>query len=199
MKKFKKLFLTAAVSLACVGSALATLTPFYTTLSDGGNPASPSEVDFISSPGLQFRLISVNFQSDTNNAQLQVSTGGAAFAITATNAATSTVTNVLDHTAGLTPGSILFLEHAGTAYLATLSSTNSSTNAVLAAGGWGVLPSIGDSVYQMGTATAIPIGANTNWLNGEAILIGNVGRPVRVVLTPTLITNNLPAVTGRYE
>ena len=196
---FRNLLLAAAIGLACVASTQATLTPFYTTLSDGGNPASPSEVDFISSPGLQFRLISVNYQSDTNNAQLQVSTGGAACAITATNPTTSTVTNVLDHTAGLNPGSILFLEHAGTAYLATLSSTNNSTNAVLAAGGWGVLPSIGDNVYQMGTATTIPIGAGTNWLNGEAIYIGNVGRPVRVVLTPTLNTNNLPAATGRYE
>ena len=70
---------------------------------------------------------------------------------------------------------------------------------VTGAGGFGVNTTVGDVFYPMGKQSNIPIGASTNWLNGEAIYIGNTGKPVRVVLTPTTTTNNLYAVTGRYE
>jgi hypothetical protein len=212
-KKILQTFVTGAVCALAVTAALAqSASPFYKTLSDGGNAASPSETDFIAQPALQLRLISINYGSDTNNAQLQVSTGIGAYAITATNAASSSTTNQVNSTNGLANGSVLLLQHGGAAYIATLSSYgNTGTNTlnggtttnvnfvVLGAGGFGVATSVGDVVYPLGTPATTPIGTGTNWLNGEAIFTGNVGKPVRVVLTPTLTTNNLYSVTGHYE
>lgn len=173
--------------------------PTYTTLSAGGNPATPANVSFVADPARQVRIVSVWYQGDTNNAVLQFSSGSGAYAMVATNAATTTVTNVINTTAGLAASATMCLEHLGVNYYATLSSTNNGTNLVLNSGGWGVLPSVGDSVYQMGTVTQIPVGSVTNALNGDAIFVGDYGRPVRVVLTPCGATNRLNSVGARYD
>jgi hypothetical protein len=174
-KNMKKILLIGAVCAATIGMALAqSSSPSYKTLSGGGSPAAPAEVDFIAKPALQARLVSVNYQSDTNNAQLQISTGVSAVGITATNVASSSVTNQINSTNGLAPNAVLLLQHGGAAYIATASTWNQTTNSgpyggtnvVLASGGFGVATSVGDAVYLMGTPTALGIGAATNWLNG---------------------------------
>lgn len=193
-----KLFILAALAVAT--SAFAQVQPFWKTLGPaGGNPTTTAEVDFLSVPNLSFRLVNVYYKSDTNNGALSISTGLGAYAIAATNAATTTATNVFNTTAGLPASATLLLEHAGLAYVQTLSSTNSGTNVVLSSGGWGVLPTIGDSVYVMSTPVTLPVGAATNAINGDAIFIGNYGRPVRVQLTTPLATNNILAASGKYE
>jgi hypothetical protein len=204
----EKIFSSLAVGLFTVTAALAqSASPQYQTLADGGIAAVPAETDFLAKPALQARLISVNYQSDTNNAQLQISTGVSAFGITTTNQLSSSTTNQINSTNGLSAGAVLFLQQGGAAYIGTVSTWNQTTNSgpyggtnvVLTAGGFGVATSVGDVVYQMGTPTVIGIGATTNWLNGEAIFVGNVGKPLRVLLTPALATNNLNSATVRYE
>lgn len=185
-----------AVGLSLVGMAA---TPSYTSLSAGGNATAGAAVNFPSSRGQQLRLVSVQWQSDTNNGALQFSTGAGAYSIIATNAATTTTSNAVNTTAGLVANSTVILEHLGTCYVTTIASTNGANGMILASGGWGVLPSVGDSVYQMGTASTVTVGATTNWQNGEALYVGDPGRPVRVVLTPASTTNRLNSVSGRYQ
>lgn len=188
-----------AVALVVLAFQAAAATPNYTSKTDPGTAASPAEVVFLSDPSLQIRIVSVNWLSDTNRAVLSFTTGEGAYQQTITNSSTTDVTNVVNTTAGHVAGSILLLERGGTAYTATLSSTNNGTNIVLNSGGWGVIAQPGDSIYQMSSATSLPVGATTNWAAGEAIFVGGYGRPVRVVLTPALATNALNSVVGRYE
>jgi hypothetical protein len=201
-----KIIAIAAVGLATAFSALAA-SPVYITKSANGNAASPAEVVFPAAAQQQIRLVSANFTTDTNNSVLSISGGGAVFNITETNQATSSVTNKINSTNGLSGSAVLVLQHAGVCYVATLSSWNSSTNAgfyggtnvVLASGGWGVRTDVGDRVYLMDAPILTPAGTSAA-INGEAIYVAALpGRPVRVQLTPALVTNKLNSVIGRYE
>lgn len=196
-----------ALALSCYA-----LTASYKTLSANGNAAAPAEVTFISDPSLQIRVVNANYSSDTNNAVLSCTTGGTALSIAATNTSSTATTNVLSTTNGLAGSAVLLLEHGGSTYTATVSSfSHTGTNglnggtitnlyfAVTGAGGFGVATSVGDSVYVMTTPVTLPIGTSTNSLNGDALFVGNAGRPVRIVLTPAFVTNKLNAVTVRYE
>jgi hypothetical protein len=192
----KKLLTTAAMAMLAI-TAVAQY-PSYTSLDDGGNGTAGATVIFPSKANTQIRLVSVNWQSDSNTATLEFKTATTAYRAAATNTTTG-VTQVVNSVVGMAANDILVLERAGTCYTAVLSSTNSATNAVLAAGGWGVAPQIGDNIYKLGTATSVPVGATTNWQNGEALFVGNAGRPVQVTLTPALTTNRLRTVTARYD
>lgn len=195
----KKLIALSLAVASLVSTAFAA-TPTYTSKSGAGNATTPTSVIFKADPDTQIRLVNINWQSDTNNAVLSYSTGEGAYIITATNLDTSSVTQRVSTTAGLVANSIVVLQKAnGLCYPATLSSTNSGTNIVLASGGWGVTVAIDDAVYQMSTASTVLVGATTNAVNGEAIYVGNYGRPVRIQLTPALATNRITTATARYE
>lgn len=201
-----KIILVACAVVSLAVSALAE--PGWKTLSDGGNAASPAEVIFPADPSATWRLVTVNWASDTNNAVLSISDGGTAFTIVETNQATTSVTNKINSTNGLSASAVLVLQHAGSCYAATLSTWNSSTNSgayggtnvVLASGGWGVATSVGDSVYLMNTPVTLPIGATTNFQSGYSLFSCTYqGRPMRVQLTPALATNRLFSAVGRKE
>lgn len=201
--------------LAVCGVALTVFaaSPRFVTKSDPGVAASPAEVIFPSDPSSQLRIVSVNWQSDSNSAALSFSGGSTAYNIQQTNALTSSVTNLIGFTNGLSASAVLVLEHAGVCYSAVVSSWNASatfvtnsgvvtggTNVVLASGGWGVATSIGDKVFLMDTPVTIPVGITTNAYNGFAVYAATlVGRPVRVVLTPALVTNRLNSVVAVYD
>lgn len=213
MKSKKFIAAIAAIGLLAL-SAPAQYTVQYISHSAYGNSTAGAITEFTATPGAAFRLVAVNYGSDSSSAVLNLYTGSTAYTITATNAATSSVTNLINSTNGLSAGATLLLEHAGAFYTQTVSSWNSSTNfvavstngaasggtnVVLNSGGWGVATSIGDPVYLLTSPVALPIGTGTNWLNGEALFVGNRGRPVLVQLTPATTSNKLWSVTGRYE
>jgi hypothetical protein len=161
---------------------------------------------FPTSEGLQTRIVTVNWHSDTNTAALNFSTGSNVVAITATNIASTYQTQYVNSTVGLVTNSWCILEHAGAAYLSLLVATNNGTNAVFTnalvalSGGFGVLSSVGDNIYMLGSSNSIPIGASTNWQSGEAIYVADrPSRPVLVQLSPALTTNRINSVTARYE
>ena len=185
-----------------LGAALAlwAVTPSYVSKSGAGNASAGAQVIFPSDASLQIRLVNLNWQSDSNSAVLSYTTGEAAYSITATNPSTSYLTQYVNSTAGMNSNSTLFvLEHLGVGYAALLVSTNSGTNAVFFTGAFGVQSSVGDSLYQMSTASTVLVGATTNAHNGEALFVGNYARPVRVQLTPALATNRITSATARYE
>lgn len=202
--KFKNILLTGlAVVAVCLGVKAAL--PTFKTTSATGTAAAPATAIFLSDPNSQIRLLSINWQSDTNSARLELTTGNGAYYETTTNTLTTTVTNKINSTNGLVPNAVLMLEHNGAAYLSTVSSfdqnaTNGNgTNVVLASGGWGVVSSIGDSIYQMSSTNYLFAGATTNAFNGEAIYVGNYGRPVIVRVVPALVTNAIPATSAHYD
>ena len=200
----KNLLLIAALTVAL--TAFASL-PTYLSKSANGNAASPATYIFPADQSTQIRVVGVNYTTDTNNSVLSFSGGTTAYTITETNQATSSVTNKINSTNGLSGSAVLVLQHNGVCYAATVSSWNSSTNAgfyggtnvVLASGGWGVRTSAGDSVYLMDTPVTIPATSSAA-INGEAIYAAALpGRPLMVQLTPALATNKLNTVTVRYE
>jgi hypothetical protein len=54
---------------------------------------------------------------------------------------------------------------------------------VLASGGWGFAAVPGDAVYLMTNSIVIPNGAATTVGNGDAIYVGNYGRPVAITVS----------------
>jgi hypothetical protein len=207
----KQSLCTIGIAAIALG-ALAAL-PTYKTQSAVGNAAAPSIVYFNYDPNSQIRVIYANYNTDTNNSVLSFATGGTTFYIQATNQATSSTTNQISGTNGLSGSAVLLLHHAGTIYSATASSWTSSTNAgiygltnvVLSSGGWGVATSVGDEVEVMSTATTIPAPAaasgstTTAAFSGDALYVGNYGRDVSVAITPAFITNKLNSVSAHYD
>jgi len=56
----------------------------------------------------------------------------------------------------------------------------------------------GDQLYKMSTASSLPVGSNTVNYQGQAIFVGNKGRPVRATLNGTS-TNTINSITAAYE
>jgi hypothetical protein len=198
------------------GVAALAASPTYKTMSASGNAASPASVTFPADPyGTQVRVIGVNYSTDTNNSVLSFASGTTVYTQTATNQATSSVTNQINSTNGLSVGATLVLQHGGVCYANTVLTWNQSTNiaspyqgtnVVLNSGGWAVAASAGDPVYLMGAATTLPAPAASSGsttsaaVNGEAIYVGSLaGRPVTVTITPAFATNKLNSVTAHYD
>jgi hypothetical protein len=198
MKVFATIGAAGLAVAACLGPRAEAATPAYRSFSAAGNATTGATALLPALPGNQIRLVSVQWQSDSNTAVLQFQTGVGQYTLTATNTS-SGVTQVVASTAGIVTNSLLVLQRDGTPYAATIVQTNNGTNIVLGTGAWGVAPQIGDNVYQLGPTNSVPIGATTNWQNGEALYVGNLGRPLRLCLTPALVTNRLTSITARYE
>lgn len=180
------------------------------TFSGYGNASTPASIIIPAIPTAQTSIISVWYTSDTNNATISFSGGAGAYYQTATNALSSSITNIVNSTNGLLATSTMVLQHAGTCYSSTLTSYGNYaiTNAgvitwqpflVLASGGWGVNSSVNDDVYQMAAPQVIYTGAGTNALNGVAIFVANQGRPVIVSTSTPFTTNRLSSVTAQYN
>ncbi len=199
-KRMKKWILLAAFAGAL--SALAQA-PTFTTLSANGDATAGAAVIFPAKAGQQIRLVSLNWNSDSNAAVASITTGAGAYYARLANASSSAVTNQINSTNGLVASSALVVERAGVPYRAIMSSFNSNAAwgnyVVLASGGFGVQTVAGDPIYQMSSATTLPIGATTNSMQGFAIYVGNPGRPVRVQITPSAVTNKINAAVALYE
>ncbi len=194
----------AAVSLAV--SAFAE--PGWKTLSGFGNATAGAKVIFPADPATTWRLTTVNWGSDSNTAVLAISGGAVVLDIVETNQLSSSVTNKISTTNGLSANAVLVLQHAGTCYAASVSTWNSSTNTgagggtnvVLASGGWGTNTTVGDDVFIMDTPVNLPIGATTNFSSGFSLYSCSYkGRPMLVQLTPALATNKLFSAVGYRE
>ena len=186
----KKLTLIGVGILASI-AVLATLPTFKTTSATGTSSASAY---FAADPNSQIRIVSADLTSDLSSSTLTFTTGAGAYWQTWTNVASSSVTNAINSTNGLTVGAEIVLWHAGIPYSAIVTNwiqnTNAlpsgGTNVVLMSGGWAVAASVGDQIELQSTNTAIAVGAVTNsWINGEAVYVGNYGRGVRAKLTGT--------------
>ena len=208
MKKFIAIALGVAVSC---DSALATL-PTFRTFSGYGNATTPAQIIMPADPNSQIRIVSLYYTSDTNNGAISFSTGAGAYYQANTNASTSSITNWVNTTNGLVATSTMVLQQNGLTYTNALVSFGTfitGTNTfgvvtnqafmVLGTGGWGTNALVGADIYQMGSTSTIYVGAGTNALNGDAIYVGNYGRPVIATLGPALSTNRIPSLSTHYD
>jgi hypothetical protein len=222
----KKLLLLGAVIGAVAGTALANL-PTYKTVSATGNSSVGAQVLFPADANSQIRVVDVAYSWDTTTAAglLQFSTGSTAYYQTFTNAATTSQTNFINSTNGLAPNGLLILQQGGICYTSTVlafafSGTNTVNNltntannlygpngvlatnlsyVVLTNGGWGVSANVGSDIYLMGQSTVSRyVSASTNAFDGDAIYVGNYGRPVMITL-PVATTINRLAGTAHYD
>ena len=197
-----KILLTLATAALAV-SAVAALPNYQTLGPASGTAASPATIIIPADPVLTPRVVTANWQSDSNSAVLSFTAGQGAYVIAGTNLVSSGTSQVVNATNGLSNGSTLVLQKLnGVCYSAVLSSYTQSGGSnllTLASGGWGAATAIGDSVYQMGTAVPLPVGATTNFATGDAIFVGVAGRPAAVTLTPSLVTNRLNSLTVRFD
>lgn len=198
-KRMRKLLLIATFGLALAMLSRAALSN-YKTFTATNTVLKPAQINIPADPNSEIRVVDVSWFSDTNNAALVFTTGSTPFTQTITNMATSSVTNQISGTNGLSPNCLAILQHNGVCYTNTITAWNQSTNfgpymgtnIVLATGGWGVIASPGDSIYVMGQSTATRyVGATTNATDGDAIYVGNYGRPVTVLLSPVSAFNSL--------
>lgn len=177
--------------------------PQYSNRTGNGNGTSGAEVIFPADPTTQLRLVSIQWQSDTNTALLEFQSGVGAYSCLRTNRATTDTTQEVASTAGLITNRWLIYQRAdgpfATNFKALIVATNNGTNIILGSGGFGTITRAGDSLYTMGETNSVFIGATTNWQNGEALYVGNVGRPIKVQLTPALTTNRIRQATAKYE
>jgi hypothetical protein len=195
--KNRILILAGTFALAAV-SAFAGL-PTYKSTSASGTTAATAY--FPADPNSQVRVVGYNATSDKSASVMSFTTGTTAYSVTITNAATSSVTNYINTTNGLANSAVLVLQHAGTDYQNTISSYSTNVNGsfvVLASGGWGVSTSVGDDVYLMSAATTVPCGATTSIQNGEAVYVGNYGRPVAAKLDGTSACA-INAISAHYD
>ncbi|MGH8022433.1 MAG: hypothetical protein ACRED1_02545, partial [Limisphaerales bacterium] len=204
------LLLLACMAIALAVPARAAL-PTYHTFSGYGNSTTPATVILPADPNSQIRVVTILYTSDNAGAQFTFSSGSTAYAEAWTNLASSTITNIIDSTNGLAAGSVLILQHGGADYTnSVVSWGNVDTNlysypltnaafVVTGSGGFGVSPTVGDSLYLMTGPQSWYAGATTNALNGDDIFSGNYGRPVMVQLGPATATNRLNSVSAHYD
>lgn len=191
----KRLILIGTMVVTLGTSALAQPS-FVQQTALAGSATSPGTVIFpVTSPSATWRILNVNWRSDTNVAVLSFSGGSTAYTVQSNNVTLTGVNQVLNTTNGLSGGATLVLQHNGVCWASTVSSWSGPTNIVLAAGGWGTNTVIGDSVFLMDTPISQPLGVGTNAINGEALYVAALsGRPVMVKVSPTQWTNGVSAV-----
>lgn len=238
MKIFKSIALALGLAVGLSAANASANIPTYHTYSANGNAAGPATLVFPADPNSQVRIVSIYYIADTNKAALQFSSGTTAFTVVYTNAATSTVTNIINSTNGLAAGNILVLQKAATGVDYTndvVSVGNTGTNTmtlsgvtitnlattlgvygqgpvgtpatnvnfvVIQSGGWGVYPGVNDEIYVMGAISSLPCNGTTNIVqavNGDDIFSGDYGRPVLMMLTPCLNTNQIPSASAHYD
>ena len=191
----KKILLTAALAVGLAIPALAQYTvPTFTTLSASGT--TTSTVQFASSPFHQVRVVQASVSSDLAGANLTFRTGVTPLTVTKTNAAGTTID--VAYTNGFTVGDFVMVETAaGVLTNGQIASFTGATNIVFGQNVCATVP--GDQVYKLSSPVTLWIGVFTNrTFSGEAIYVGNRGRPVLVKVNGTSACS-LDAITARYE
>ena len=192
-KLFSIIVAAVVVCLAMPARAQYTVPTFVTLAASG---TTTSVVYFASAPAQQIRIVQTIASSDLASANLLLSTGVTPLSITKTNTAGTTID--VAYTNGFTTGDQVVLETAaGVITNQAIASFTGSTNIVFANNVPITRP--GDQIYKMSTPVKLWTGVFTNRvLSGEAIYVGNKGRPVQVLLNSTS-AGSLDAITARYE
>jgi len=183
---------TLTLPLAAFGQG--TVPQFVTYRSSG---TTTSWVQIASSPMQQCRVVQAIASSDLAGANLLFSSGVTPVTVTYSNALGTTVS--VGYTNGFGPaGQLCTLERAGTILTnMQIASFTGSTNIVFTYNIPATVP--GDQIYTMSTPVKLWVGVFTNRpFSGEAVYVGNKGRPVQVLLNGTSACS-IDALTVKFE
>ena len=161
-----------------------------------GSGTTTAWVQCASSPMQQIRVVQAIASSDLAGANLLFSSGTVPNTITKSNALGTTID--VAYTNGFAVGDLVILEKAnGTVTNAQITAFTGATNIVFGFNIPQTQP--GDQIYKMSTPVKLWVGVFTNRVySGEAIFVGNRGRPVQVLVNGTS-SSSLDAITARYE
>lgn len=181
-----------AVAVLMLGVA-AWAQPVYETKTASGTTTSVCY--FATSPFQQARVVQAIATSDLATSVLTFKSG--------TTPMTCAYTNPVDvnfgvaATNGFFVGDFVIVETAAGAITnAQITGFTKATNMIFKDKIMATVP--GDMVYRLGAATTLPVGAATKVYSGEAIFVGNRGRPIMVKVDGTSACS-LDAISARYE
>ena len=192
-----KNLLTIGLALALsAGELIAQNATTYTNLNASGSTSA--EVIFAADPTLQVRVVGAIGTSDKSASVFSFRRGTTLATVTA---ATVNATNItVNSTNGFGASTNIIIQTAsGQVSSATTHSvlSGNSTNIWITATN-AIVPAVGDTIFLMSGATTIKCGATTANYQGEAIYVGNPGRPVRCVLDGTSACS-LDSMTAHYD
>ncbi len=177
----KKFLVGFALVVFMVGAFGQTPNTYQTVTASGTNQA---EYIFPASGVLQSRLVGLIVSSDKTGAVVSVRSGLGAYLVSATNASTGTNITVI-RTNGLASNDVIVVQtKAGATASATITSISRTNLGLSAASGIDTIP--GDAVCKLGPTTDLLVGPATNVVyQGEAIKVGERGRPLRILVDGT--------------
>lgn len=195
IQNMRNILLTAALLGGMAASAWAQYTvPTFVTQTASGT--STSVTYFATSPLQQIRIVGAIASSDLAAANITFKTGTTPLSITKSNALGTTID--VSYTNGFAIGDHVLIEKAsGVITNAQITAFTGATNITF---NYNIPQTlVGDQIYKLGTATTLWCGVQTNRnYQGEAIFVGNRGRPVQVIVNGTSACS-LDAITARYE
>jgi hypothetical protein len=191
----KNILLTAALAIGLAISVSAQVgSPTFITQTASGTTTAVTF--FATSPTLQTRVVGAIASSDLASANLTFKSGTTPLSITKSNALGTTID--VGYTNGFAVGNIVLLEKAtGVITNAQIASFTGATNIVFSYN----IPQtlVGDQIYKLGAATTLWVGVQTNRnYQGEALFVGQRGRPVQVLVNGTSACS-LDSITARCE
>ena len=182
--------LAGTLALPALGQSVPTFVSYT------GSGTTTAWVQCASSPMQQIRVVQAIASSDLAGANLLFSSGTVLNTITKSNALGATID--VAYTNGFAVGDLVILEKAnGTVTNAQIASFTGATNITFSFN----IPQtlVGDQIYKMSPPEKLWVGVITNRVfSGEAIFVGNRGRPVQVLVNGTSACS-LDAITARYE
>jgi hypothetical protein len=194
MNNFFRITAMAGLALSCLAPDIKAEPPTYATLNASGT--TTAVVHFATSPQQQIRIVGAIASSDLAGANIILSGG--------TTAATCAYTNPIgtsfgvSRTNGFAVGDFVLIEKASGAMTnGQITAFGAATNIVLGQNIFATQP--GDQLYKLDTPVSLWCGVQTNRnFQGEALFVGQRGRPVRVLVNGTSACS-LDSVTARYE
>ena len=197
------LALLALVTLAfllLISSAQAqyvTATDGYVSSQQSAPTTNYTEVVFAGSPTKAIRLLSVDYESETNSAFLHYYAGTVPYTVTGVINGTNLV---VTSNAGIVTNQLAILQHGGTNWTVTILYTNQLTNIVVAGGATlGFIPLTNSILWHCANRYLTRVDVNARQLAGKAIFAAQVRAPLAVRLDPGVVTSNRLNATVKYE
>jgi hypothetical protein len=189
----KTILTIAALAIGLSIPARVQTVPTYTTLTASGS--TTAVVYFATSPFQQVRIVNAFATSDLSTGKMTFYTGITPMTVAYTNAAGTSVG--VAATNGFTVGTWVLIETAaGVRTNGMIASFGAATNIVFAQGVCATTP--GDQIYSLTSPVTLPVGSASVTYTGDALYVGNRGRPVMVRVNGTSACS-LDTITGRYE
>jgi hypothetical protein len=191
----KEILLAAALAIGLtIPVAAQVASPVFVTQTASGTTTAVTF--FATSPTLQTRVVGAIASSDLAGSVITFKAGTTPLTITKTNVA-GTMIDVAATNGFIVADFVIVETKSGSLTNAQIASFTGPTNIVFTDKVMATVP--GDQIYKLGTVTTLPVGATAGKnYQGEALFVGQRGRPVQVIVNGTSACS-LDSVTACYE